>query len=37
VDDEASLEEALTRRGPSLVAARIDPSGYRAILAAIRS
>ena len=37
VDDEAGLEEALTRRGPSLVAARIDPSGYRAILAAIRS
>jgi acetolactate synthase-1/2/3 large subunit len=37
VDDEAALDAALQRRGPSLVAARIDPSGYGAILAAIRA
>jgi acetolactate synthase-1/2/3 large subunit len=37
VQDVAALDEALARRGPALVAARIDPSGYRAILAATRS
>jgi len=37
VNDVAALDEALARRGPCLIAARIDPSGYRAVLAATRS
>jgi hypothetical protein len=37
VHDVAALDEALARRGPSLIAARIDPAGYRAVLAATRA
>ena len=37
VQDAAALRAALARRGPSLTAARIDPSGYRAVLAATRA